>query len=182
MREDGDREIVDVVGDAVVPTVKHGAAARRPREVHARARRRAERELRRRPRRREHVLQVRGQRGVELDAIDLALKGDELRRIEHLRHLRRAIGVAALQQEPHLDLRRRVADLHADHEPVELRLGQRVRAGEVLRVLRRDDEERIRQRRRHALDRDLPFVHGLEQRGLRARARAVDLVGEENVA
>jgi hypothetical protein len=54
-------------------------------------------------------------------------------------------------------------------------------AREVLRVLRGDDEERVGQRRGDAVDRDLPLVHRLEQRRLRARARAVDLVGEEDV-
>ena len=87
----------------------------------------------------------------------------------------------AFEEQAHLDLRRRVADAEAQHEAVELRLGQREGAGEVLRVLRRDDEERLGQRDGLAVDRDLPLVHGLEQRGLRARARAVDLVGEQDV-
>ena len=83
--------------------------------------------------------------------------------------------------QAHLDLGRRVADADAQQEAIELRLGQRERPGEVLRVLRRDDEERIRQRDRLPVERDLPLVHRLEQRGLRARAGAVDLVGEEDV-
>ena len=40
--------------------------------------------------------------------------------------------------------RRRVADQHLEHEPVDLRLGQRVRALGLDRVLRRQDEERAR--------------------------------------
>ena len=34
---------------------------------------------------------------------------------------------------------------------------------------------------RRVLDRDLPLLHRLEQRGLRLRRRAVDLVAEEQV-
>ena len=53
--------------------------------------------------------------------------------------------------------------------------------GEVLRVLRREDEERIGQRDGLPVERDLPFVHRFEQRRLGARARAVDFVGEQDV-
>ena len=43
-----------------------------------------------------------------------------------------------------------IADAQPQQEPVELRFGQRVRAFELDRVLRRDDEERRRQRVRLA--------------------------------
>ena len=125
-------------------------------------------------------MQVVRERAVDRHAIDLALQRDELRRIEDAGDVARRVGVA-VEEEAHLDLRRRVADADAHHEAIELRLGQRKGAGEVLRVLRRDDEERIRQRNRLSVERDLPLVHRLEQRRLRARARAVDLVGEEDV-
>ena len=70
----------------------------------------------------------------------------------------------------------------ADHrEPVELAVGQRERAGVPERVLGRDEEERHRQRVRHAVDRDLVLLHRLEQRGLRAGRRPVHLVDEEDV-
>ena len=89
---------------------------------------------------------------------------------------------AALEPE-HPDLVRlgRVLDLEAHEEAVELRLGQRVRALVLDRVLRREHEERVRQRLRPALDRHLPLLHRLQQRGLRLRRRAVDLVGEQHV-
>ncbi len=86
--------------------------------------------------------------------------------------------------EEHLELLlgRRVAEADAHAEAVELRLGQRVGAVELDRVLRREHEERLRQRPRHAVDRDLALAHRLEQRRLRARRGAVDLVGEQHVA
>src|SRR5207245_2172773 len=74
-----------------------------------------------------------------------------------------------------------IADDGLEEEPVELRLGQRIRALVLHRVLRRDDEERMRQHARLALERDLLLLHRLEQRGLRLGGRAVHLVGEHDV-
>ena len=72
-------------------------------------------------------------------------------------------------------------DVDLEHEPVELRFGQRIRAFELDRVLRREHEERIGQRPRLAERRDAPFLHRLEQRRLRLGRGAVDLVGEQEV-
>ena len=74
-----------------------------------------------------------------------------------------------------------VPDRRADEESVELRLGKPVRTCLFDRVLRRDDHERMPHRVRLAVDRDLPLLHDLEQRGLGLRAGAVDLVGEHDV-
>ena len=49
------------------------------------------------------------------------------------------------------------------------------------RVLRRGDQERVGQRPGDAVGGDLALLHRLEQRGLRLRRRAVDLVGEQDV-
>ncbi len=75
----------------------------------------------------------------------------------------------------------RVADLQLEEEPVELRLGQRVGALVLDRVLRGDHDERVGQRAGLALDRDLALLHRLEQRRLRLGRRAVDLVGQQQV-
>ena len=48
-------------------------------------------------------------------------------------------------------------------------------------ILRGDDEKRLRQRERLAVDGDLRFVHGFKERGLRARRGAVDFVSEDYV-
>jgi len=63
-----------------------------------------------------------------------------------------------------------------------LRLGQRKRAFQFDRVLRRHDMERTRQRVRGAGDRDRVFLHRLQQRRLRLWCRAVDLVGEHEAS
>ena len=69
-----------------------------------------------------------------------------------------------------------------EHEPVELGLRQRERALVLDRVLGRDDEERIGHRVGHAVDRRLALLHALEQARLRLGRRAVDLVGEHDLA
>ena len=76
---------------------------------------------------------------------------------------------------------RRVAEREPHREPVELRLGQRIRALVLDRVLRRDHHERPLERIRDAVDRDLALLHALEQRRLRLRRRAVHLVDEQQV-
>ena len=50
------------------------------------------------------------------------------------------------------------------------------------RVLRRQDEERFRQLARLASERHLPLLHRFEQRRLHLRGRAVDLIGQHEVA
>ena len=67
------------------------------------------------------------------------------------------------------------------HEAVELRLGQRIGAFLLDRVLRGHDEERIGQRARLAGDGDLVLLHRFEQRGLRLRRRAIHFVREEQI-
>ena len=76
----------------------------------------------------------------------------------------------------------RVADQHLQHEAVDLRLRQRVRPLGLDRVLRRHHEERLGNAVRVVADRDLSLLHHLEERRLHLRGRAVDLVGEQEVA
>ena len=74
----------------------------------------------------------------------------------------------------------RIAELDRDQEAVELRFRQRIGADLLDRVLRGDDEERLGQRARLAVERHLALLHRFEQRALRLRRRAVDLVGEHD--
>ena len=74
-----------------------------------------------------------------------------------------------------------VAEAGAQQEAVELRLGERVRALVLDRVLGRQDEEGPLERPRDAVGRHLPLLHRLEQRRLRLRGGAVDLVGQQEV-
>ena len=84
-------------------------------------------------------------------------------------------------QDSVLIVRVGVAEVQKEKKPVELRLGKRERALELHRVLRRDDDEGIRQGMRGLVDGDLALLHRLEERRLRAGRRAVDLVDEHDV-
>ena len=75
----------------------------------------------------------------------------------------------------------RIAERQAHQKAIELRLGQRIGAEVIGRVLRGDHEEGLRQRARLAFDGDLLLLHGLEQRALRLRPGAVDLVGQQDL-
>ena len=71
--------------------------------------------------------------------------------------------------------------MDAQQEAVELRLGQWKGALVLDRVLRREDEKRRVEEAGLAVDGHLPLGHRLEQRRLRLRHRAVDLVDEQHV-
>ena len=81
----------------------------------------------------------------------------------------------------HSSSRRRVADAHPDQEAVELRLGQRVGALVLDRVLGRQHQERALERARAVFGGDLALLHRLEQRRLGLRRGAVDLVRQQDV-
>ena len=68
-----------------------------------------------------------------------------------------------------------------EEEAVELRLGQRVGALVLDRVLGGHHHEAIAERAGGAVGGDLALLHRLEQRGLGLRRGAVDLVGEQRV-
>ncbi len=59
----------------------------------------------------------------------------------------------------------RIADADVEEEPVELRLGKRVRPLLLDRVLRREHEERLREPHRAARRRHPMLLHRLEERG-----------------
>ena len=125
-----------------------------------------------------HVFDQRGtrkHRGAGVAQFDDLLRREARRqRFEHAtpigRAEHRALGIAI-----------RIAEAHAQHEAVELRIGQRIGAGEVERILRRDHEERRWQSMGDAVDRHLFLGHRFEQRALRLRHRTVDFVGKQQL-
>ena len=97
---------------------------------------------------------------------------DALHRFERRRH--------ALDDDE-LFGRRGVSDQYLQHEPVDLRFGQRVGAFGLDRVLRRHHQERLGQPVGLAPDRDLTLLHRFQQRALHFGGGAVDLVGQDEV-
>ena len=100
--------------------------------------------------------------------------GDRLE-VEH------AVVLGMLREHVGLLVRGRVAEREPDHEAVELRLGERIGALVLDRVLGGDDEERPRELVRLALHRHPALLHALEQPRLGLRRRAVDLVNQHDV-
>ena len=86
-----------------------------------------------------------------------------------------------LGHDPHLLVLRQVGHHDVEHEAIELRFGQRVGAFLLDRILRGEHEERPFERIGAARRRDVVLLHRFEQRGLRLRRRAVDLVGEDDL-
>ena len=117
-----------------------------------------------------------------MHVLDDALHREQRCPVDHLPELDLVLAALepALEHLP-LVVRRGVAEAGTEHEAVELRLGQRIRPFVLDRVLRRKDEERRLEDVGHAVDRDLPLLHRLEQRSLGLRRSPVDLVGKEDV-
>ena len=88
---------------------------------------------------------------------------------------------ACAASDPDLFVERRVADMQADEEAVQLRLGQRVRAGHVDRILGRQHHEDLGQVVADAIDADAEFLHALQQGRLGARRRPIDFVGQQDM-
>ena len=184
MREHGHRHPDDVVGRHERPSGEPRRRARGRQQVHGRTRTRPEldrRQLARPAHDRREVGRdlVRDRRLVDqrTGALELAGVRDSL----DARERRRAHAAVGKAQDGLLAGLVRVADVDAEEKAVELRLGQRVGALVLDRVLRRRDEERRRQRTGLAVDGDLALLHRLEERRLGLRRRAVDLVGEQHV-
>ena len=74
-----------------------------------------------------------------------------------------------------------IPDEHLHHEPVYLRLGQRVGSLRLDGILRSHYQKRLGNPVALAGDRDLAFLHHLEQRALHFRRRPVDLIGKKKI-
>ena len=90
-------------------------------------------------------------------------------------------GAGRLRHHRHLVVFAQVSDDDVEHEAIELRFGQRIGAFELDRILRRQHEERPIERIGPPGGGDVVLLHRLEQRRLRLRRRAVDLVGQDDL-
>ena len=90
---------------------------------------------------------------------------------------------AGIPAAEHLDLLlcARVVEDDLEEEAVLLRLGERVGALVLDRVLGRKHDERVGQGLLAALHGHAPFLHRLQQRRLDLGRRAVDLIGQQHV-
>ena len=100
--------------------------------------------------------------------------------VEHGARLR-LLGAGRLEQHAPLGVEIGIEHVDLHQEAVELRLGKGIGALLLDRVLRGEHVERPRQVVALAGDGDVVLLHGLQQRRLRARAGAVDLVGHQEL-
>jgi hypothetical protein len=86
-----------------------------------------------------------------------------------------------LHQYLALGRRIRVAQADSHQKSIELRFRQAVGTDLLVRILCRDDKERLGQRMGDPIDADLTLLHGLEQRALRLGTGAIDLIGQQQL-
>ena len=123
---------------------------------------------------------------VLLDLVVDVHAAERFARLEHVRATRarlelRQLGEAGAPQDLLFLGALGVADPDLEHEAVALRLGQRIGALLLDRILGREDQERLLELQALVAERDLLLLHRLEQRGLHLRGGAVDLVREHEV-
>ena len=182
MGQGGLGEGFDVVRDDVVATEEAGQRLPGAVQRDGPARRRTEVHVRMVPGAVDEPDDVVRQGRVDIDLADgslhlaQVLDGQDL-----LEDVERVRSLLLVEDHDLLD-RLRVTEPEAEHEAIELGLGQRERALVLDRVLGSDDEERIGHRVGRAVDRRLTLLHAFEERGLGLRGRAVDLVGEDDLA
>ena len=74
-----------------------------------------------------------------------------------------------------------IDDLQFEHEPVHLRLRQRIRPLLLDGILRRQDQERLVERKRLLADGHLLFLHGFQERALHLCRGAIHLVRQNDI-
>ena len=120
--------------------------------------------------------------GLDVNSGGLVLHGDQLVARKHLTDGLQWIDALPGEHHIALILRCGISDGQPYGEPVHLRIRQQLRTGSAGWVLRGKDDERLRDRMADAVNGDLPLLHGLEQRRLRAGRRPVELIREEQIA
>ncbi len=182
MGERGNRHALHVVGRHEVPAAERRLAARELEERERASRARADEDARALAGRRDELHDVAAHARVDVNLLDDALHLEQRRAVDDLPQLD-LVGTPVEPPLEHLPLvvRRRVAEARPQHEAVELRLRERIGALVLDRVLGREDEERRLEAARRPVERDLSFLHRLQERRLGLRRGAVDLVREEQV-
>ena len=144
----GQEEPLDVLRRREVPAVDERASARAALEREAAAHGCADLETVGAPRRADELDDPLLEQRVDVDVLDRGEAARELLERRRPAASRRAVAVQLLVDDPRARRRASGSRASAQEEAVELRLGQRERALLLDRVLGRDQEERLGQRRR----------------------------------
>ncbi len=134
-----------------------------------------------RPRGCDQVLHIVEQRVGRVDGLHLALQLGQFVVRQHGQHAVHHVPPVGACQQHALGCAVGVADGDAHQEPVQLRFRQCKGAQLVVRVLRGNHKEGVREGAGFAFDRHLFFFHGFEQRALRLGAGTVDFVGQQHL-
>ena len=178
MDDDRLEQLLDVVGDDVVPAVLQGPAACNAVEREARAHRRPQLQHRQVAGRTHELDCPALHERVDVDLLDRLAEHLDVLRVRDWPQPTERVPVQLLVEDVELFVDGRIAERGPHEEAVELRLRQRVGAVLLDRVLGGDEEERIGQRVCKSVDSHLQLCHSLQERRLRLRERAVDLVDE----
>src|SRR5919109_647619 len=177
----GQEQLLDVLGNHVVALLQQRPRPCRPLEGEAAADGSADRD---------GVELARGAHEVDHPPLEQFVHIDVLARVvqhldvferDHRPELAERVAVPLVADDLQFLILLGIAERGLEEEAVELCLRERERPFQLDRVLRREDEEGMEQLTRDAVDRHLRLGHRLEQRGLRLRHRAVDLVHEDDV-
>ena len=177
LRQDG----LHVVGRHIVAPADQRLRLRGTHQGDAGARRQALQEPAAGSGGRDQVLDVVQQRVGNVDLLDRQLQLLQLVGRKQRLQLRDHIATVAPCQELALSLPVGIAERNPHQEAVHLGLRQGVSAELVVRVLGGDHEERRGQGAGFAFDRDLFFLHRLQEGALGLGTGAVDFVGQQHL-
>jgi len=181
MREDRDSELLEVVRQAKIAAFEKGTSLRGTLQHESAARADTKKKLVGLAGAIDDFEGVVVKAGVDFDTRDCVLHGEHIGDSGDGFDRGNGIVTGAAAQDFALGFVGRVAHLDAHQEAVELRFGERVSAVMLDGILRGDDQEGLRERKRTSVNGDLRFVHGFEKSGLRARRGAIDFVGEHHI-
>ena len=174
-------EGLDVVGQDVVAAEEAGHRLARPIEGDRAAGRSAEVDIGVGSRGAHEADDVFGHAGVDVDLADRVLHLPELLDGAHDLELVDRVAPLLLVEDDDLLDRLGIAELDAEHEAVELGLGQGEGALVLDGVLGGDDQERLGHRPGRPVDRRLLLLHALEEGALGLGRGPVDLVGQDDL-
>src|ERR1700687_468459 len=181
VRKNRYRELLEIVRKAEIAAIEKSASLRGALQHQSAARADPEGELLGFARARDDFQRVIVQAGIHFDLRDAVLHGEHVAYVGDWFERANRIVANAHAQDFALRFVRGVAHADAHEEAIELRFRERVSTVVLDGILRGDDEKRLGQRERFAVHGHLRFVHGFQQRGLRARGGAVDFVGEYDI-
>ena len=102
--------------------------------------------------------------------------------VHHLPHPVQGCAAAPAAEEFQFILRTGIPDGQPQRKAVQLGIGQKLGTRGPRRILGGNDQEGLGHRMGYPVHRDLPLLHGLQQRRLGAAGGPVEFIGQEEIA